>query len=554
MVTKSQQQAYDNLKSKYEKLQYKLDVAEQEKDEMKREKENEIKELKKQLNDTLKENNKVNETAVKNYDKLYGEISKINSEVVALVNKKKEDSKTISKLLKTIEVLKNTIINFKSKNIKNSSNSGKPSSTNGYVKVIQNNREQSNKKKGGQKGRIGKRLDPVENPIEIIDVLGQTQCDCGGEIEYSELEYIKKQVVDMLNEVRTLEYRYHKGICKKCGKIKYAQIPQEHNSDIQYSKKLQSMVLAIKHVSNTSNYTVQEMFQILTRGKVKFSVGWIHKNDRILAKRCEPMINNITQILEKSELAYADETTVKINNKLGCCITFATLDTVLYDMFENKSKESFDEFGIFNKYMGILMHDHNKTYYMYLAITHAECNVHILRYVKGVIDLFQRKSAIKFREYLMQIYKEKLEKISNGGVEFSKERIEEIESEYISILGEWKNEYDEVTKKYKNIPKAYTDEENLFERLLQYKEEHLLFIKDFRVAFSNNEAERNLRSIKIKMNTSKLFGDVINAKVYAKIKSIVETAKKRKMDILEIIEKALKNDCADIFRLENTPE
>lgn len=81
---------------------------------------------------------------------------------------KKQDVKTIKKLEKTIETLKAVITDLKSSKIKNSSNSSKPSSTNGFKKVIQNNREKSNKLKGGQIGRKGKNLKTVEKPTMVM--------------------------------------------------------------------------------------------------------------------------------------------------------------------------------------------------------------------------------------------------------------------------------------------------------------------------------------------------------------------------------------------------
>lgn len=43
---------------------------------------------------------------------------------------------------------------LKSKNNKDSSNSSKPSGTNGHKKAITNRREKSNKKQGGQKNHV----------------------------------------------------------------------------------------------------------------------------------------------------------------------------------------------------------------------------------------------------------------------------------------------------------------------------------------------------------------------------------------------------------------
>ena len=54
---------------------------------------------------------------------------------------------------------------------------------------------------------------------------------------------------------------------------------------------------------------------------------------------------------------------------------------------------------MFKEFSGILSHDHNKTYYMDESIKHAECNVHISRYLKYFIDLFDRNGAKEFKKF-----------------------------------------------------------------------------------------------------------------------------------------------------------
>lgn len=176
----------------------------------------------------------------------------------------------------------------------------------------------------------------------------------------------------------------------------------------------------------------------ITNSEIDISIGNAHNITSQIAKRGQIIVDKIEEHLKKATLANADETTVKIGNKLGCCINFSSENYILYKMYENKSKESFDEFGVFNEFKGILVHDHNKMYYKYIAITHAECNVHILRYLLYYIELFKRESTTKFREFLMDIYKEKLDAIASGKSNLSQERLQEIERKYIELLDEWK--------------------------------------------------------------------------------------------------------------------
>lgn len=535
-MTKTEKIQYQNLKYKLEKLQATFDIVEQENNEYKKE----ITKLKKEKETLEKNNSKLGDIATKKYDELYNEIAKLNKEVIDANDKKKEDAKTIKKLEKTITSLKAIITDLKASKIKDSSNSGKPSSSNGFKKVIQNNRVKSGKVKGGQKGRIGKTLNEVKNPDEVINVYSKQICDCGGSIVYS-CQYIKKQLIDLLNEVKTIEYRFYIGKCQKCGKEYIADIPKELANPVQYSSKIKTLIPVIKNMTNISVETTQTLFSTLFNG-FKPSIGWIHTQDKIVAKKSEPVIAKIKEYLKTVPHAHVDETFLKIDEKLGCCLSFSNKNAVLYGMFKNKSKESFDEFGMFNEFSGILSHDHNKTYYMYECIKHAECNVHISRYLKYFIDLFDRKGAKEFKEFLMDIYKEKLEAIANNKTSLSQDRINEIENKYIELLEKWEDEYNEAISKLKKIPKNYKYEKNLFTRLKEYKDEHLRFIKDFSVPFSNNEAERNLRSIKIKMNVSKRFGKIESAKDYSIIKSVIETAKKQNLNPLNVFIKIFNED------------
>jgi|GEM_PF-3426300 hypothetical protein len=88
-------------------------------------------------------------------------ISELSKNNKKLVKELEKSNKKIQELLLENERLKNN-------NNKDSSNSSKPSSTNGFKKVITNNREKSNKNKGGQFGHKGTTLtkEKIDKMIE----------------------------------------------------------------------------------------------------------------------------------------------------------------------------------------------------------------------------------------------------------------------------------------------------------------------------------------------------------------------------------------------------
>ncbi len=79
----------------------------------------------------------------------------------------------------------------------------------------------------------------------------------------------------------------------------------------------------------------------------------------------------------------------------------------------------------------------------------------------------------------------------------------------------------------------------LVERLAHYKASVCLFIKNFEVPFDNNQAERDIRMIKVKTKVSGCFRTETGAKDYLKIMSYVGTANKQGINAYEAIRKAI---------------
>jgi transposase len=63
----------------------------------------------------------------------------------------------------------------------------------------------------------------------------------------------------------------------------------------------------------------------------------------------------------------------------------------------------------------------------------------------------------------------------------------------------------------------------------------LRFLTDFDVPFTNNLAEQDLRMMKVKMKISGSFRTLEGAQIFAILRSVVSTARKRGLNILQIL-------------------
>jgi hypothetical protein len=76
---------------------------------------------------------------------------------------------------------------------------------------------------------------------------------------------------------------------------------------------------------------------------------------------------------------------------------------------------------------------------------------------------------------------------------------------------------------------------NLLERLKTFKVETRRFLTDFDAPFTNNLAEQDLRMMKVKMKISGSFRTLEGAQIFARLRSVVSTARKHGRNILQTL-------------------
>ena len=139
---------------------------------------------------------------------------------------KREEAEAIYDLGKEAVVdfileLVNRIEKLEAQIAKNSKNSSKPPSTDGFQRPLRtrSQRKKTNKKSGAQKGHKGNTLRVIDNP-DIIEELELTICPCCGDSleNSSSNEYEKRQVFEIPPiKAKVTEYRSIIKKCSKCG-------------------------------------------------------------------------------------------------------------------------------------------------------------------------------------------------------------------------------------------------------------------------------------------------------------------------------------------------
>lgn len=451
--------------------------------------------------------------------------------------REESDKESIKELKKENEKLKDEIDLLKGKAKKDSSNSGKPPSTDGYKKPqVVSTREKSGRKPGGMYGHAGHTLWPDVEETNIIEIKKGTCPCCGGEIVFGD-KYRRRKRVDIKITVETTEERAYEGECVLCHKTFHADFSSQYKAPVQYGENMSALVAVLNEYGNVSDGKSAEIVSALCNHEINMSTGTVFNIRTALANKLLPTVEKIKQKLIDSGVLGVDETGVHVNGKLNWVHIFANEQYTLYEHSEKRGAHCKDEEGILAFFIGILLHDHFKAYYKTRTLSHAECNQHILRYLKAIMQIQDHFWAKEMSDFLLEAKGLKEEAVLAGKSGFSPEEYTGLEQRYLNILNKGDREYEEAIEGKKHI-RFYAEERCLLKRLREYKDEHLRFISEFVVPFGNNISEQGAAFVKRKIKAAGGFRSAEGAANHMVIASVAASAKKQKKNIYHTFKRA----------------
>ncbi len=237
---------------------------------------------------------------------------------------------------------------------KNSSNSCKPSSTNGFNKVVQNNRVKSGRKPGREKGH--KRSAPTvsETPDKIIKVQKVATCTCGHKTV--EKEEVSRDLISLEVIVHTTQYRGKKTVCPCCNKEYSPKFPSNVNSIVNYDEGIKSLVVYLNSYCNVPNQKTVELLGLLSNGKITMCQGTVGNTMSQFSKKSKVTLKKMKREILKQPVINEDETPITVNGKIMSIIGAFTKGISIVEAFANRKLESFKEMGILDRYIGVDLH------------------------------------------------------------------------------------------------------------------------------------------------------------------------------------------------------
>ena len=243
-------------------------------------------------------------------------------------------------------------------------NSSIPSSKAVRRKKITNNREKTGRRPGGQPGHKGhcrKRQEPTQ-PVILLPPPEEVLEDCAFK---KTARIIVKQMVSIRMVLNVTEYHADVYYNSHTGERAHAAFPDGVIDDVNYDGSIRAFLFLLNNDCCTSIDKSRAFLSDLTGGKLNISKGMISRLNREFALKTEPERRSAYADMLLSPVMHTDCTNARENGKSCQVYVCATPDgKALYFAREKKGHEGVKG-TVTEDYQGILVHEHDITFYNY---------------------------------------------------------------------------------------------------------------------------------------------------------------------------------------------
>ena len=425
---------------------------------------------------------------------------------------------------------------------KDSHDSGKPPSRDSFERK-QLHRKQSRlkrttaKRPGGQPEHAGATLRQVAQP-DTITIHPAESCTCGSSLHGEPVaDYERRQVFDLPPlQVAVSEHRAERKRCPDCGQLNAAEFPAAVTQPVQYGPRLQAVAAYLRSYGLLPYQRTAELFADLFSTPV--SAGTLVTiNDR-----CGERLSGLNEALRAAVSAQPvvcfDETGMSIGGELHWLHVASTELLTYYEGHAKRGREAFAAIAILPNFGGTAVPDNWQSYFGY-PCSHGLCSGHHLRELTFIHEQYGQDWAPALIELLVAI-----KGAVDSAVQEQRPQLQEsVRERFVAAYHRIINAGLRANPAPPEAPgspkkrgrKKQSKARNLLLRLASRWRQVLAFMDDFGVLFDNNQAERDLRMMKVQQKISGTFRSAEGAVAFCRTRSYISTIRKNGLNVLEAL-------------------
>jgi transposase len=440
-------------------------------------------------------------------------------------------------LLERIDQLETRLAALENQRKKDSRNSSKPPSGDGFAKRTKSLRQQGERSSGGQSGHQGSTLEWSDQVDEVVVHPVLQGESCGQELTDVGVESWRLRQVHDLPPLHLIvsEHQAEEKRCPCCGVLNQASFPAEVNSVGQYGGGIKGLMVYLMVGQLLPSMRVCDVLREVVG--CELSEGTLYNAYAQCDEHLEPIEQHLKAAIQQAEVGHFDETGMRVGGKLMWLHVASTEALTYYFIHPKRGQFAMDAMDILPHFSGTSIHDGWSSYGHY-DCGHGLCNAHHLRELLFVVERYQQEWADEMMSLLVEI-KTQVETAKAAGFSvLSATQIADFEQRYQRLIEQGLKDNPPPPTDPKQLPSKgrpkQSPPKNLLDRLSK-QSAVLAFMYDFQVPFDNNQAERDLRMMKLRQKISGGFRSMEGAQRFCRIRGYISTLRKQGIDVLDAL-------------------
>ena len=422
---------------------------------------------------------------------------------------------------------------------KDSSNSSKPPSSDGLRKPSRVERRADERtearRPGKQPGAPGAHLAQVKEPDEVAWHVPDRCGGCGGELtDASVVDVEARQVFDLPPlGLRVTEHRAERRRCA-CGMTTAGRFPEHARAAACYGPGVRALVAYLcVHQHLPVDRAAQLLADVLGAPVATGTMAAVVAEG---AAGLEEFVEVVREGLVAAPAVHFDETGARVAGRLHWVHSASTSLLTLLSVHAKRGKVAMDQAGVLPRFGGVAVHDGWAPYWRYQHLTHALCGAHLLRELEAITEEPGQGWAAGMAELLVdaKLVADRARAAGAGRVDGVVRA--RLHARYQRLLadGQAANPPPPASGRRPGRPRR-SPAARLLARLDTHRDEVLRLLDDTRVLFDNNQAERDLRMVKLQQKISGCWRTPAGAEAFLILRSYLSTARKHGMNPLAVL-------------------